>query len=510
MPYFLVIDQGTTGTKATVYDEGGRVLARSYRRHRQITPRPGWVEHDPAEIWRNTVEVMRQAVKKAGIGAGELVGVGVTNQRETTVVWERGSGRPIYNAIVWQDTRTAEECSRLRGEGLEESLIRPRTGLFAHTYFSATKLAWILRNVPGAAERAGRGELLFGTIDTWLVWNMTRGSESVTPERGGAHVTDATNASRTMLMRLDRLEWDPELLEVFGIPEGVLPEIYPSTYPGGYGVMRRDILGADVPVLAMVGDQQAALIGQAGVSRGDVKVTYGTGAFLLMNAGDDPKLSEHGLLTTVAYSLRGGQATYALEGSIAYAGALIDWMREGLGIIEAPEDMGRACSVSDSGGVYFVPALSGLFTPYWDPAARGLIIGITKYTKAEHVIRAAAEGIAFRVRDVVEAMAKDTGIWPEEVRVDGGVSRSDCLMQIQAGILGSRVVRPVDKETTSLGAFILAAVASGTLGSLRDSSRVWRPEKVFEPGMGREDAGRLYRLWLRAVERASGWVRGME
>ncbi len=506
MSYFLVVDQGTTGTKATVYDGEGRVLARSYRKHTQITPRPGWVEHDPIEIWSNTVAVMREAVKGAGIKAGELAGVGVTNQRETTVVWERLSGRPIYNAIVWQDTRTAAESSRLREEGLEDSLIRPKTGLFAHTYFSATKLAWILRNVPGAAERARRGELLFGTIDTWIVWNMTRGSESVTPERGGAHVTDATNASRTMLMRLDRLEWDPDLLELFDIPEEILPEIYPSTFPEGYGIMREDVLGAEVPVLAMVGDQQAALVGQAGVRRGDIKVTYGTGAFLLMNTGEDLKLSENGLLTTVAYSTRRGQASYALEGSIAYAGALIEWLRDGLGIIEKPEDMVRACEVEDSGGVYFVPALSGLFAPYWDPSARGLIIGITKYTKAEHIIRAAAEGIAYRVRDVVEAMAKDIGIWPEEVRVDGGVSSNDCLMQIQADILGSRVVRPVDKETTSLGAFILAATAAGTLNGLADAARVWRPEKVFEPGMGNEEAGRMYSGWLRAVERAFRWV----
>ena len=507
MSYFLVVDQGTTGTRATVYDSAGGVLGRAYRRHAQITPRPGWVEHDPAEIWGNTVAVMREAVERAGIGAGELAGVGVTNQRETTVVWERGSGRPVYNAIVWQDTRTATECSRLREEGFEDQLIRPRTGLFAHTYFSATKLAWILRNVPGAGERARGGELLFGTIDTWLVWNMTRGSESVTPDKGGAHVTDATNASRTMLMRLDRLEWDPELLELFGVPEEVLPEIYPSTYPGGYGVMRKDILGAEVPVLAMVGDQQAALIGQAGVSRGDIKVTYGTGAFLLMNTGEELRLSEHGLLTTVAYSIRKGHAAYALEGSIAYAGALIDWLRDGLGIIERPEDMARACEVGDAGGVYFVPALSGLFAPYWDPGARGLIIGLTKYTRAEHIIRAAAEGIAFRVRDVVEAMAKDTGIWPEEVRVDGGVSRNDCLMQIQADILGSRVVRPADKETTSLGAFVLAAAAAGALSDLSDAARVWRPEKAFEPSRAREEAKKIYSDWLRAVERASNWVR---
>ncbi len=505
MPYFLVVDQGTTGTRASVYDSVGRVVGRSYRRHAQVTPRPGWVEHDPVEIWVNTVAVMREALRLAGIEAGELAGVGVTNQRETTVVWERGSGRPVYNAIVWQDTRTATECSRLRDEGLEESLIRPRTGLFAHTYFSATKLAWILRNVPGAADRARAGELLFGTIDTWLVWNMTKGSESVTPEKGGAHVTDATNASRTMLMRLDRLEWDPELLEVFGVPEEVLPEIYPSTYPCGYGVMRKDILGAEVPVLAMVGDQQAALIGQAGVGRGDIKVTYGTGAFLLMNTGEDLKLSEHGLLTTVAYSTKKGHAAYALEGSIAYAGALIDWLRDGLGIIERPGDVARACRVGDSGGVYFVPALSGLFAPYWDPRARGLIIGLTKYTRAEHIIRAAAEGIGFRVRDVVEAMGKDTGIWPEEVRVDGGVSRNDCLMQIQANILGSRVVRPVDKETTSLGAFILAARAAGVLRSLEDSRRVWAPEKVFSPSH-EKSADATYARWKKAVEKALQWL----
>lgn len=510
MSYFLVVDQGTTGTRASVYDSVGRVVGRAYRRHSQITPRPGWVEHDPLEIWGNTVFVMREALRVAGVSPRDLAGVGVTNQRETAVVWERGSGRPVYNAIVWQDARTAAECSRLREEGLEDSLIRPRTGLFAHTYFSATKLAWILRNVPGAGEKARAGELLFGTIDTWLVWNMTRGNDSVTPGKEGAHVTDATNASRTMLMRLDRLEWDPDLLEVFGVPEEVLPEIYPSTYPGGYGVMREDVIGAEVPVLAIVGDQQAALIGQAGVSRGDTKVTYGTGAFLLMNTGEDLRLSQHGLITTVAYSARRGQASYALEGSVAYAGALIEWLRDGLGIIERPEEMAKACGVSDTGGVYFVPALSGLYAPYWDPSARGLIIGITRYTRAEHVIRAAAEGIAYRVRDVVETMAKDTGIWPEEVRVDGGVSKNDCLMQIQADALGSRVVRPVDKETTSLGAFILAAVAAGALKELGDASKVWRPERVFDPAADREGVEARYRDWLRAVKRASAWVMGNE
>ena len=505
MGYFLVVDQGTTGSRASLYDSGGVVVARVYRRHSQFVPRPGWVEHDPVEIWGNVVWVMREVLRVAGVGGGEVVGVGVTNQRETTVVWDRVSGRPVYNAIVWQDTRTADECLRLREEGVEEGLIRPRTGLFAHTYFSATKLAWVLRNVPGAPRLAEEGRLLFGTIDSWLVWNMTRGAESVTPDKGGAHVTDATNASRTMLMRLDRLEWDPELLEVLGIPDGVLPEIYPSAYPGGYGLLRRELIGAEVPVLSIIGDQQAALIGQAGVREGDVKVTYGTGAFLLMNTGEGLKLSRNGLITTVAYSLRRGHAAYALEGSIAYAGALIDWLRDGLGIIKGPEEMSKACDVSDSEGVYFVPALSGLFAPYWDPSARGAIIGITKYTKKEHIIRAAAEGIAFRVRDVVEAMHRDTGTWPEEVRVDGGVSRNDCLMQIQANILSSRVVRPVDQETTSLGAFILAAHAAGALRSLEDSRRVWVPEKEFVPSH-EKCVEAAYAKWRKAIEKVLHWL----
>ena len=509
MKYILSVDQGTTGTRAAIYDENGVMLAWTYRRHKQILPRPGWVEHDPLEIWNNTVKVMREAVEKAGIDPREIAGIGVTNQRETTIVWEKETGRPIDNAIVWQDSRTMSRCDNLKFEGIEDEIIRPLTGLYAHTYFSATKLEWILKHIRDGVERAKKGELLFGTVDTWLIWNMTRGSENITPEKGGAHVTDPSNASRTMLMDIEKLQWSTELLEVFGIPENMLPVIKPSSYPESYGLLRKDILGVEIPVLGDLGDQQAALVGQAAFESGEVKCTYGTGSFILMNIGGSPKLSSQGLLTTVAYHFEGYPPRYALEGSIAYSGAAIEWLREGLGIIKDARETEEICNsiyAEGSAGVFFVPAFSGLYAPYWDTKARGLIIGITRYTKREHIVFAVLESIAFRVRDVVDAMAIDSGIEPLVIKVDGGVSKNNCLLQLQADILGKRVVRPVNIETTSLGAAFAAGLAAKIWVSLDELKKIWKPDRVFEPHMPKSLREEKYKWWLKAVERALKWL----
>ena len=507
--YVLSVDQGTTGTKAVVYNALGHPVSSSYRRHRQILPRPGWVEHDPLEIWENTAMVIREAVREAGIEPKEIVGIGVTNQRETIVVWDKNTGRPVYNAVVWQDSRTLRRCDELRVKGIEEELLRPLTGLYSHTYFSATKLEWLLNHVRDGYRRAREGELLFGTIDSWLIWNMTRGSESITPERGGAHVTDPTNASRTLLMNVRRLEWAPELLEVFHVPENMLPVIKPSSYPDSYGLLRREILGEEIPIMGDLGDQQAALVGQTAFRRGEVKSTYGTGTFILMNIGSEMKLSSRGLLTTVAYQFDGEAPDYALEGSIAYSGAAIDWLREGLGLINDPRETEEICwgqLGEGSAGIYFVPAFSGLYAPYWDTKARGLIIGITRYSRKEHLVFAVLESIAFRVRDVVEAMISDSGIEPEAIKVDGGVSRNDCLLKLQADILNKEVLRPENIETTSLGAAFAAGLAAGVWRNKEELRRVWRADKVFKPEVSKEVINERYRWWLKAVGRALHWL----
>ncbi len=507
--YILSLDQGTTGTKAIIYNDCGQIVSRSYRRHKQILPRPGWVEHDPIEIWENAVEVMREAVKGAGIKPGEILGVGVTNQRETTVVWDKRSGRPVYNAIVWQDSRTLSRCDELRHEGMEEELLRPLTGLYAHIYFSATKLEWVLKHVREGFERARKGELLFGTIDTWLIWKMTKGSDNVTPDKGGAHVTDPSNASRTMLMDIRSLGWSPELLEVFRIPENMLPLIKPSSYPNSYGILRKDILGEEVPVLGDLGDQQAALVGQAAFKPGEVKNTYGTGSFILMNIGSEMKLSSKGLLTTVAYLFNNEAPHYALEGSVAYSGAAIEWLHDGLSIIKDPEETERICWKQyreGSAGVYFVPSFSGLFAPYWDMGARGLIIGITRYSRREHIVFAVLEAICFRVRDVVEAMASDSGIVPQAIKVDGGICKNDCLLQLQADILGKEVVKPKNIETTSLGVAFAAGMAAGVWKGKDELRKVWKAEKIFKPKISKEVINERYRWWLRAVGRALKWL----
>lgn len=500
--FILSIDQGTTGTRAVVYDANANRVSYSYMEHRQIYPKPGWVEHDPLEIWENTLKVVREAVEKAGIGFEDIASIGVTNQRETTVAWDPRTGMPVYNAIVWQDTRTIELCEELKSEGLEPEIKR-RTGLTISTYFSSTKIRWILDNVPGASEKAEKGELYFGTIDTWIIWNLTGGRD------GGAYVTDPSNASRTMLMGIERLEWDSSLLEIFGIPEHALPEIKPSSSKDPYGYTSEKLFGAKIPVSADLGDQQAALFGQTAFSPGETKNTYGTGNFLLMNIGDKPKLSQHGLLTTVAYKLSGENVVYALEGSIAVTGAAIQWLRDNLGLIkEAREidELAEKAGEERSAGVYFVPAFSGLYAPYWDMTARGLIIGLTRFVRKEHLAFATLEVIALRTVDVARAMEMDSGIKVSHLKVDGGAAKSNILLQIQADLLGVPVTRPVNTETTSLGAAFAAGLAVDVWESLEDLRKLWRPDRTFEPKMSREERERIYREWKRAVERAMGWL----
>lgn len=485
-----------------VYDEDARKISYSYVEHRQIYPRPGWVEHDPMEIWENTVRVLRGAVERAGIGFADIAAIGVTNQRETTVAWDARTGAPVYNAIVWQDTRTTRLCEELRGEGLERD-IRRKTGLTISTYFSATKMKWILDNVHGAREKAERGELLFGTIDTWIIWNLTGGSG------GGKHVTDPSNASRTMLMDIRRLEWDSELLEIFGIPEKALPEIRPSSPEEPYGYTSERLFGTKVPVSADLGDQQAALFGQTAFSPGEAKNTYGTGNFLLMNIGGEPKISRHGLLTTVAYKLAGKNVVYGLEGSVAVTGAAIQWLRDNLGLIgEAREidELAERAGEERSAGVYFVPAFSGLYAPYWDMTARGLIIGLTRFVRKEHLAYATLEAIALRTVDVARAMEADSGMGVSMLKVDGGAAKSNILLQIQADLLGVPVTRPANTETTSLGAAFAAGLAADMWKGLDELRRLWRPDRTFDPKMPPEERERIYGEWMKAVERARGWL----
>ena len=503
------IDQGTTGTRVAIYSESGDLVSYSYREHAQFYPRPGWVEHDPLEIWGNTLKAMRDAL--SGIDVKNIAAIGVTNQRETTVVWDPSTGRPLYNAIVWQDRRTAPLVDRLREEHLD--LIYSRTGLYPDPYFSSTKLWWLLDNVEGLREKALRGEAIFGTIDSWLIWNLTRGStDTVTPDRGGAHVTDYSNASRTMMFNIRRLDWDAELLEIQGgIPCEMLPLALPSSHIYGYTgpEVSRDLFeGRSIPVSGDAGDQQAALFGQACFGEGQVKCTYGTGNFVLMNIGDSTVESRHRLLCTVFYSLRRGEAVYALEGSIFVAGAAIQWLRDGLKIIEvSPEINPLAESVDSTEGVYVVPAFVGLGAPYWDMYARGLIIGITRGTRRAHIARATLEAIAYLTRDVVEAMEADTGLRIRELKADGGASKSDFLVQFQADILNVKVVRPRILETTSLGACFLAGLAVDVWKGLDEVASMWKAEKVFTPRMREEEREKLYKGWRKAVERALGWAR---
>ena len=495
--YIGAIDQGTTSTRFMVFDKDARIVSSAQKEHRQIFPRPGWVEHDAEEILRCTLDVVAEAMGQRKLHPSDLAAIGITNQRETTVVWERKTGRPIANAIVWQDTRVADDVTRLGRNGGQDRF-RAQTGLPLSTYFSALKLRWILENIPDARQRAAAGELLFGTIDTFLVWHLTGGTHA------NVHVTDVTNASRTQLLNLKSLDWDPELLEAFEIPRAMLPQVRSSSHVYGEG-QAPAISG--VPVAGILGDQQAALVGQACFRPGEVKNTYGTGCFLLMNTGERTVPSTCGLLTTVAYKFGSGPAHYALEGSVAITGALVQWVRDNLGLIQKSSDIeALARTVADNGGVYFVPAFSGLYAPYWKESARGVIAGLTRYANKGHLARAVLEATAFQTREVVEAMEKDANISLASLRVDGGMVVNELLMQFQADILKREVVRPVVQETTALGAAYAAGLAVKFFSGLEQLRANWAVDRTWKPSLDEKRREQMYRQWNKAVERSFNWA----
>ena len=495
--YLGAIDQGTTSTRFIVFDRAGRIVSVAQKEHVQIYPKPGWVEHDPDEIWRRTQEVVEQAMKQADLRPKDLAAIGITNQRETTLVWEKRTGRPIHNAIVWQDTRVADDVTEFSSQGGQDRF-RAKTGLPLATYFSGLKIRWMLKNLTGARERAEAGELLFGNVDTFLLWKLTGGTN------GGVHVTDVTNASRTQLMNLQSLSWDPELLKTFEIPEALLPRIASSSEVYGEAILE-PVRG--VKIAGILGDQQAALVGQTCFEPGEAKNTYGTGCFLLMNCGEQAVQSNFGLLTTVAYKLGAKPAQYALEGSVAISGALVQWLRDNLGIIEKSEDVeALARTVQDNGGVYFVPAFSGLFAPHWKTDARGVIAGLTRYANKGHLARAVLEATAFQTREVLEAMEKDSKIKLHELRTDGGMVKNDLLMQFQSDILNIPVVRPVIQETTSLGAAYAAGLAVGYYQSLEDLKCNWAVDFTWRPHLEEKERERQYAFWKKAVQRSMDWV----
>ncbi|GGM83743.1 glycerol kinase [Terrabacter tumescens] len=499
--YVAAVDQGTTSTRCMIFDHGGNEIARHQLEHQQIMPRPGWVEHNPVEIWERTSAVLQTVMNGKGLCAADLAALGITNQRETTVVWNKRTGRPFYNAIVWQDTRTDKIAAALDKDERGQ-LIRKKAGLPPATYFSGGKIQWILENVPGAREAAERGDALFGTTDSWLLWNLTGGVD------GGVHVTDVTNASRTMLMDLETLQWDDELLEIFGVPRHMLPEIRPSSDPGFYGkTLAHGPLGGEVPLSAALGDQQAAMVGQVCLRAGEAKNTYGTGNFLLLNTGEELVRSENGLLTTVCYQFGDAKPVYALEGSIAVTGSAVQWLRDQLGIIQgASHSESLARQVPDNGGCYFVPAFSGLFAPYWRSDARGAIVGLSRYNTNAHIARATLEAICYQSRDVADAMEKDSGVKLEVLKVDGGVTANDLCMQIQADVLGVTVSRPVVAETTALGAAYAAGLAVGFWGTPEELRQNWNESKRWEPSWTEEQREEGYRGWRKAVERTLDWV----
>ncbi|MBQ1953252.1 MAG: glycerol kinase GlpK [Alistipes sp.] len=487
--YILSLDQGTSSSRAIVFDHKGQIRSMAQREFTQIFPRSGWVEHNPHEIWSSQASVIAEAITSIGIDGSNIAGIGITNQRETTIVWDSETEEPIYNAIVWQDRRTSEYCDQLKAEGKTE-FIRERTGLIIDAYFSATKVKWILDNVPGARERAQKGKLMFGTVDTWLIWRLTRGE---------VHVTDVSNASRTMLFNIHTLKWDEELLALFDIPLSMMPEVRSSSEV--YGHTKTTIFAHRVPIAGIAGDQQAALFGQMCVEPGAVKNTYGTGCFLLMNSGEKPIDSKNNLLTTIAWKI-GDKVNYALEGSIFVGGSVVQWLRDGLGVIRSSGEVeALAASVPDTAGVYFVPALTGLAAPYWDQYARGSISGISRGTTAAHIARAALEGIAYQTYDIVDAMQRDSGIKLCELKVDGGAARNNLLMQFQSDILSTRVIRPEVTETTALGAAYLAGLAVGFWGSLDEIRQQWQAERVFEPMAEAEDVEQRIEGWHDAVRR---------
>ncbi|MFO1418560.1 MAG: glycerol kinase GlpK [Methylotetracoccus sp.] len=495
-PYVAALDQGTTSTRCVLFERSGGIAAVAQREHAQHYPRPGWVEHDPLEIWRNAEDVMRRAMAVAGVGPSAIAALGIANQRETVVVWERDSGRPIHPALVWQDTRTADLCRILAG-ATGTDRFRAATGLPIATYFSGPKLRWLLDEIPGARARAEGGELLAGTIDTWLIWNLTGGVVR------GKHVTDVSNASRTLLMNLDTLAWDPELLAAMAIPEEMLPEIRASSevYSECQGVL------AGVPVAGDLGDQQAALFGQCCFEAGDAKNTYGTGCFLLLNTGRHPVMSSHGLLSTVAWRLAGAAPQYALEGGVAVAGSLVQWLRDRLGLIGSADEVeALANNATDNGGVYIVPAFSGLFAPHWRSDARGAVMGLTAYAGREHLARAALEATAYQTRDLVDAMQRDAGFLLNSLKVDGGMVVNETLMQFQADILGVPVIRPTVIETTARGAAFAAGLAVGFWRDTDELRRLWHIERQWSPTMEPARRDRLHREWTKAVSRTFAWL----
>ncbi len=495
------LDQGTTSTRFIVFDKEGRMLALEQKEHDQIFPSPGWMEHDPLQIWENTCQVMQRALLKSGIKGQELSALGITNQRETTVVWDKHTGRPLYNALVWQCTRTQDICRDLVLKGLEERFTE-LTGLPVSTYFSGPKIKWILDNVPEARQGAQNGDVLFGTMETWLIWQLTGGPQ------GGAHVTDVTNASRTMLMDLHSLQWSAELMQHLDIPEQGLARIVPSSDDKIWGVTsKKGPLAAEVPVCGAVGDQQAALVGQTCFGPGQAKNTYGTGCLLLMRTGHQPVFSEHGLLTTVAYQFSGRKPAYCLEGSIAVAGALVQWLRDNLGLIQSSSQIEELASkVQDSAGVYIVPAFSGLLAPYWRSDARGVITGLTRYADKRHIARAALEACAYQTRDIVLAMDQDAGVQLTNLRVDGGMVQNELLMQFQADMLDVPVTRPLIAETTCLGAAYAAGLASGFWSGREELISNWRAEKTWYPDMSARQREQKYQDWKRAVQRSLDWA----
>jgi len=497
MPKYLgAIDQGTTSTRFIVFDRFGRALACEQREHRQIYPQPGWVEHDPEQIWQRTQEVIARALQALGLQPSDFAGIGVTNQRETTIVWERATGRAVHNAIVWQDTRVADLVSEFAKHGGQDRF-RDRTGLPLSTYFSSLKILWLLESVPRLRKRAEDGDVLFGNVDSFLVWQLTGGP------KGGLHLTDVTNASRTQLMNLLTLDWDPELLSAFGVPRAMLPRICSSSE--AYAMASGNVLQG-VPIAGILGDQQAALVGQTCFAPGEAKNTYGTGCFLLMNVGAKPVPSRYGLLTTVAYKFGKQAPVFALEGSVAITGALVQWLRDNLGLIEKSADVEKlANTVADNGGVYFVPAFSGLYAPYWKDGARGVITGLTRFANKGHLARAVLEATAFQTRDVLDAMERDSGVTLESLRVDGGMVENALLMQLQADFLNKPVVRPTVRETTALGAAYAAGLASGIYKNLDDLRANWQIDRTWHPGLGADQRERMYRRWYKAVTRSFDW-----
>jgi len=489
--YVAAIDQGTTSTRCILFDHTGNIITADQKEHEQIYPKPGWVEHDALEIWEHTQRVMRGALDKSGADVADIAAIGITNQRETTVVWERETGRPVYNAVVWQDTRTDAICNELARDGGQDRF-RAKTGLPLATYFSGPKIKWILDNVPGTRQRAKKGELLFGNMDTWVIWNMT-----------GSHVTDVTNASRTLLMDLNTLNWDDEILQHLDIPRQMLPEIRSSSEV--YGNAKGGLGG--VPLAGDLGDQQAALFGQTCYNPGEAKNTYGTGCFMLLNTGKKPVLSRNGLLTTLGYKLGSQPAVYALEGSIAIAGALVQWLRDNLGMIEKSSDVEiLARSVDDAGGIYFVPAFSGLFAPYWRSDARGAIVGMTRYVNKGHIARAVLEATAYQTREVLDAMEKDSGVKLTALKVDGGMVFNELLMQFQADILDVPVIRPKVAETTALGAAYAAGLAVGFWKDYDELRANWGRDKEWKPSMSSKKRDTLYAGWKKAVTRTFDWI----